>query len=129
VAVLDFAFPRDPSGGVLARQATDAVVLEMTRTGRFDVMPRAQVLRRIEELGLPVPLDVIAIRKLGQALGADYVATGARGRLGVLPIRGPSAGYPRRRADRPRLGRLRQWCARRRLRPQQCSTVGHCAFR
>jgi hypothetical protein len=40
------------------------------------VVPRAQLLRQIEDLDLPTPLDNIAQRKLGQALGVEYVATG-----------------------------------------------------
>jgi hypothetical protein len=83
VAVLDLQPPAGvPSGDIWARQATDALVVEMTRTGRFDVIPREQVVRQARDLGLPEPLDAVAVQKLGQALGADYVATGALTRLG-----------------------------------------------
>ena len=85
VAVLDFDKAGDPTGGLLSRQATDAVVVEMTRTGRFDVVPRAQLLQQIDALDLPAPLDEIAMRKLGQALGVEYVATGRI--LGVVEDR------------------------------------------
>lgn len=76
VALLDFDDRGDQTGGILSRQATDAIANEMTRTGRFDVTPRQQVVQQIRELNLPEPLDTIALRKLGQALGVDYVATG-----------------------------------------------------
>ncbi len=43
VAVIDFGnLSTVQAGGILGRQATDAVVVEMTRTGRFDVTPRTQ---------------------------------------------------------------------------------------
>ncbi len=77
VAVLEFGNrPNAPGGAILGRQATDSVVVEMTRTGRFDVTPRTQLNQQLQELGLTPPLDNIGIRKLGQALGVDFVATG-----------------------------------------------------
>ncbi len=77
VAVLEFGNrPNAQGGGILGRQATDAVVVEMTRTGRFDPTPRTQLNQQLQELGLNPPLDNIGIRRLGQALGVDYVATG-----------------------------------------------------
>ena len=77
VAVIDFGnLAASQTGGILGRQATDAVVVEMTRTGRFDVTPRSQLSQQLQDLGLTPPLNNIGIRKLGQALGVDYVATG-----------------------------------------------------
>lgn len=78
VAVIDFTnLAGGPSGSILGRQATDAVVVEMTRTGRFDVTPRSQLNQQLQDLGLTLPLDIIGIQKLGQALGVDFVATGS----------------------------------------------------
>ena len=77
VAVFDFENFADPEDRILARQATDALVTELTRSGKWDVIPREQLLRQIDELGVASPLDRIALQKVGQALGADYVATGA----------------------------------------------------
>lgn len=77
IAVLDFVYESDPTGGILARQASDAVVVELTRRGRFDVIPRAQVDAQLREMGLASRLlDTTDVQRLGQALGADYVATG-----------------------------------------------------
>lgn len=77
VAVLDFGnLAGAQAGGILGRQATDAVVVEMSRTGRFDPTPRTQLNQQLQDLGLTPPLDNIGIRKLGQALGVDFVATG-----------------------------------------------------
>lgn len=77
VAVIDFGnLSSGQAGGILGRQATDAVVVEMTRTARFDVTPRSQLSQQLQDLGLTPPLNNIGIRKLGQALGVDYVATG-----------------------------------------------------
>lgn len=77
VAVLEFGNLVNPAaGGILGRQATDAVVVEMTRTGRFDVTPRQQLNQQLQDLGLTLPLDNVEIQRLGQALSVDFVATG-----------------------------------------------------
>jgi TolB-like protein len=77
VGVLDFGvLPSVKASGILGRNATDAVVVEMTRTGRFDVTPRTQLNQQLQDLGLTPPLDNIGIQKLGGALGVDFVATG-----------------------------------------------------
>ena len=76
VALLDLYYAQEPTGGILSRQAGDALAVEMTRQGRYDVTPRAQLVQQVEALGLPVPLDAVAVRRLGQALGVDYVARG-----------------------------------------------------
>ncbi|MBC8143767.1 MAG: hypothetical protein H7Y38_20240, partial [Armatimonadetes bacterium] len=77
VAVLDFGvLPAVKASGILGRNATDAVVIEMTRTGRYDVSPRATVNQQLADLGLATPLNNIGIQKLGQALGSDFVASG-----------------------------------------------------
>ncbi|MES2458937.1 MAG: CsgG/HfaB family protein [Armatimonadota bacterium] len=83
VAVIDLGVYADilrnsnVSGRLLSRQATDAVVNEMIRTGRFDIVPREQVSQQAEALGLNRPYNEIALQRLGQALGVDYIATGA----------------------------------------------------
>jgi TolB-like protein len=78
VAVLEFGnlATGARASAILGRQATDAVVVEMTRTGRFDITPRSQLNQQLQDLGLTTPLDNIGIRKLGQALGVDFVASG-----------------------------------------------------
>ncbi len=77
VAVLDFGvLPAVKASGILGRNATDAVVIEMTRTGRYDVSPRATVNQQLADLGLATPLNNVGIQKLGQALGSDFVASG-----------------------------------------------------
>lgn len=77
VAVLEFSVvPPSSSPAILGRAATDAVVLEMTRTGRFDSVPRAQMDRQMKESDFSLPLSGNDVQRLGQALGADYVAYG-----------------------------------------------------
>jgi len=78
VAVLDFGFFGSSStSAIQGRNATDAVVVEMERTGRFDVTSRQQLDQQIKELDLSQPiLSNNAIQKLGQALSVDYVASG-----------------------------------------------------
>lgn len=76
-AVLEFSVvPQSSSPAILGRAATDAVVLEMTRTGRFDSVPRAQMDKQMKESDFSLPLTGNDIQRLGQALGADYVAYG-----------------------------------------------------
>jgi hypothetical protein len=77
VAVLEFAVvPRSGSPAILGRAATDAVVLEMTRTGRFDSVPRAQMEQQMKASDLSIPLSNNDVQRLGQAIGSDYVAYG-----------------------------------------------------
>lgn len=76
VAVLDFSDPAHPGGDIVSRQAGDALVVEMTRSGRWDIVPRAQMAQQLQEQGVAGPLDLIAIRKMGTGLGVDFVATG-----------------------------------------------------
>ena len=77
VAALEFGvLPTVKTSGILGRQATDAVVIEMTRTGRFDVTPRQQLTQQLNDLGLVLPLNNNGIQKLGQGLGVDRVMSG-----------------------------------------------------
>lgn len=75
VAVLDFATP-DRGDTILARQVTDAVVLELQRSGRFDILPRTQLAQGVQALGLHSPLERTGLQRLGQALGVEYIALG-----------------------------------------------------
>ncbi|MES2461834.1 MAG: hypothetical protein V4671_14715 [Armatimonadota bacterium] len=77
VAMLEFSVvPLSSSPAILGRAATDAVVLEMTRTGRFDSIPRAQMEQQIKASDLTLPLSPNEVQRLGQAIGSDYVAYG-----------------------------------------------------
>ncbi|MES2460484.1 MAG: hypothetical protein V4671_07860 [Armatimonadota bacterium] len=77
VAALEFGvLPTVRTSGILGRQATDAVVIEMTRTGRYDVTPRQQLNQQLTDSGLTLPLNNNGIVKLGQALGVDRVLSG-----------------------------------------------------
>ena len=77
VAVLDFGvLTNSRTSAILGRSATDAVVVEMGRTGRFDVTPRTQLNQQLQDLGLTPPLSNNGIQKLGQALGVDFIASG-----------------------------------------------------
>src|SRR5687768_15185771 len=77
VAALEFSVvPLSSSPAILGRTATDAVVLEMTRTGRFDSVPRADLDKQVRDSDLSLPLRSNDVQRLGQALGADYVAYG-----------------------------------------------------
>jgi TolB-like protein len=76
VAVLDFPAPQSPIGSILARQATDAMVLEMQRTSSFEVLPRGQVRETLRELDITAPQGRSDFQRLGRALGVEYIAVG-----------------------------------------------------
>ena len=77
VAVLDFGvLTNSPTSAILGRNATDATVVELQHTGRYDVTSRQALDQQLRDLDLSAPLDNIGIQKLGGALGVDYVASG-----------------------------------------------------
>lgn len=78
VAVLDFGVLASNvrSSAILGRNATDALVVEMTRTGQFDVETRTTVNQQLQELGLNQPLNNNGIQKLGQSLAVTAVVSG-----------------------------------------------------
>lgn len=84
VAVLDFSIPESSIGSILARQATDAVVLEMQRTSSFEPLPRRQVQEIQRELDLNAPQSQSDYQRIGRALGVEYIAVG---RLNELVLR------------------------------------------
>ena len=75
--VLDFENKSGMMGEQLSRLATDAVAVELANSGRFEVLRREEVNKQIREIGLRSPLDSVARRKLGQALGATVIVDGA----------------------------------------------------
>ncbi|MBC8101663.1 MAG: hypothetical protein H7Z41_03650 [Cytophagales bacterium] len=86
VATLEFGVTaQSGSPAILGRAATDAVVLEMNRTGRFDSVPRSQVQQQIKESDLAPPFRSNEIQRLGQSLGADYVASGEITEIAFIP--------------------------------------------
>jgi TolB-like protein len=77
VAALDFGvLPGVGATQIDGRSATDAVALEMTNTGRYEITPRTVLNQEIQKQGLSAPFNSIAIRRLGRALGVDYIMTG-----------------------------------------------------
>jgi TolB-like protein len=77
VAALDFGvLPGIGATQIDGRSATDAVALEMTTTGRYEITPRTVLNQEIQKQGVAAPFNNIAIQRLGRALGVDYVLTG-----------------------------------------------------
>ena len=77
VAVLDFGvLGKSKYTDILGRSATDAVVIEMTRSGRYDVAARTLVNQQLQELGMRTPSTNNDIRRLGTALGVDSIVSG-----------------------------------------------------
>lgn len=78
VGVVDFINESGVQGDLLARLATDAVVVEMGKTSRYDVgTTRTQMRKEMEELDLRPPLDKIGIVRLGERLECDAMLQGS----------------------------------------------------
>jgi len=78
VGVVDFVNESGVQGQLLARLATDAVVVEMSKTNRYDVsITRAQLANEMEKLGLHPPLSKLGLVRLGEALQADAMLEGS----------------------------------------------------
>lgn len=76
IVVYDFENQTKIGGGLLGRSATDAVVVEMQRSGRYEVVRRDQVIQEMEIQELSPPLDSVAMAKIAEALGAMEYAYG-----------------------------------------------------
>ena len=75
VIVLDF----ETEGGldpVLGRKAADALVVEMTAAGGYEVLPRDQIIQQVKAQGLSFPLDALSQVKIADELEANGVITG-----------------------------------------------------
>ena len=77
VGVVDFVNESGVQGELLARLATDAVVVEMAKTNRYDVsITRTHMREQMEELGLRPPLTKLGLVMLGEALSTDAMLEG-----------------------------------------------------
>ncbi len=78
VGVVDFVNESGVQGDLLARLATDAVVVEMSKTNRYDVsITRTMIRKGMEDLGLRPPLTKLGLVRLGEYLEADAMLEGA----------------------------------------------------
>lgn len=78
VGVADFVNESGVEGELLARLATDAVVVEMSKTNRYDVsITRTMMKTKMEEMGLHPPLTKLELVRVGEALSADAMLQGA----------------------------------------------------
>jgi hypothetical protein len=76
LAVLDFANDSSYGGPDVGRTAADALVVELSESGKYDVLDRSEVNQGLNNLGLTPPLDTIDIQRLGKQLQADAIVTG-----------------------------------------------------
>lgn len=80
-AVVDFENHSGYGGAEVGVQASDGFVVELSKTNKYVVIPRADTQAAITNNGLVQPLDRIGLQKLAEALntqdnGCDAVATG-----------------------------------------------------
>ena len=77
VAVVDFVNESGVQGELLARLATDAVVVEMSKTNRYDVsITRSQIESEMKKLDLHAPLSKVGVVRLGESLSTDAMLQG-----------------------------------------------------
>ncbi len=77
VAILDFGVnPGVRVSAIQSRNATDAVWLEMSRGGGYDITPRSTVVEELSKLDITLPTNNIGLLRLGQSLGVKYIVTG-----------------------------------------------------
>ena len=78
VGVVEFVNESGVQGDLLARLATDAVVVEMNKTDRFDIgnNTRTRIKTEMDALDLHAPLDKVGMIRLGEALSADAMLQG-----------------------------------------------------
>lgn len=78
VGVVDFMNESGVQGELLSRLATDAVVVEMSKTNRYDVsITRSMIKSEMEKLDLHPPLTKLGLVRLGESLQADAMLEGS----------------------------------------------------
>ncbi|MDH7482657.1 MAG: hypothetical protein QHH26_11895 [Armatimonadota bacterium] len=76
VAVVDFLNTSKMPGKMFGKMATDAVVVELFRSGKFNVTSGDTLQAKMQELGYSVPLTPGLSQRLGQEVGANCVISG-----------------------------------------------------
>jgi len=89
VGVIEFGNESGVQGNLLARFATDAVVIELSKSNRFDVITRPQMEAQMKELGIALPLNSAERARLGEALAAEAMIEGA---VKAVELRGSGDG-------------------------------------
>jgi hypothetical protein len=87
-AVVDFQNLSGSGGPDIGSQAADAVANELANTNKYDIVPREQVKRVMDELGIRMPLDQTALFRLRDALRVTEVVTGEVVNYRVVPVEG-----------------------------------------
>ena len=78
VGVVDFINESGVQGDLLTRLATDAVVVEMGKTARYDVsVSRHDMDAEMEKMGMRPPLTKLDLIRLGESLFADAMLEGS----------------------------------------------------
>ncbi len=76
VAVIDFQNSSKMPGQMFGRMATDAVVLELIRSGKFGVIPSDSLEATMKQLGYDANMNQSAMVRLGQEAEASAVVSG-----------------------------------------------------
>lgn len=86
-AVFDFTEPTSWPGRLVGRRAAAAVHAALAEDGRWDLSPRAVVVKACEDEGLEPPLGVGYVQMLGERLGTPLAVTGLVEVCAVNPTR------------------------------------------
>jgi hypothetical protein len=75
-AVVEFVNKSNYGGTAIAAIATDSVIREFQKNGKYEIAPKATVEQQMKELGLAPPLDRLKVMNLGQELNVDAIVAG-----------------------------------------------------
>ncbi|MEP0767132.1 MAG: hypothetical protein HRF45_11395 [Fimbriimonadia bacterium] len=75
-AVVEFVNRSDYGGAATAAMATDSVRIELSKSQRYDVLPKNTVDQTLKDLGMAPPLDRLKYLKIGQELQCEAIVSG-----------------------------------------------------
>ena len=102
-AVVTFVNSTGYGGNEVGIEASDGFVVELGKSNKYDVLPRAQTEQSIADLGLVEPLDTIGLQKLARSMEADAVATGEVASVSFPQQPAPRHRHPDRQGRGPHL--------------------------
>jgi len=75
-AVVEFTNKSEYGGTATAAASTDAISRELSKSGRYNILPKNQVDAQMKEDGMMPPLERLGYLKLGQSLNVDAIVSG-----------------------------------------------------
>lgn len=90
VALLDFNNTSNYKGKMIERRAADAVAMSLASTAGdyYALLPRSDLQKEVEALGLSYPLDKVDMVRLGRSAGLDGIITGTVVQVQIIKSEG-----------------------------------------